>query len=335
MHRSLQLRSIFAAVLSAFFFVQSTGAADLPPMLARGMMLPPPGRMAPFPVHGQARPAPLPAKVVKPTGEPWIRSAAVVMRWVTEQLTAPTPAPVVEAAPAPEALRAFSSAARNEVAAMASLPAPEPPADRMLIAMEGRRVIASGLAAQLASILQYRSDLKPLRPRFIGEWVGKGPMRARVDYLNPLGITQGEAKGFRVRLSDGYERLLPHHGLIPDSLQRELPLYFAGDSVDVEVTIRNTGSTAMRNLSLVAVQEDHTASGEAGPALTSPVVNGVASLAPGESAVLRWRIKLSSGGREAVNFEQTHLRVLGKYPAGGEKVLLDEAQAGIVDPPGL
>ena len=39
------------------------------------------------------------------------------------------------------------------------------------------------------------------------------------------------------------------------------------------------------------------------------------------------------GGREAVNFEQTHLRVLSKDPAGAEKVLLDKTQAGIVDPP--
>ena len=41
-----------------------------------------------------------------------------------------------------------------------------------------RRVIASGLAAQLASLLQYRSELKPLRQRFVGEWVGQGQARA-------------------------------------------------------------------------------------------------------------------------------------------------------------
>ena len=56
--------------------------------------------------------------------------------------------------------------------------------------------------------------------------------------------------------------------------------------------------------------------------------------APGATAVLRWRIKLSTIAREAVNFEQTHLRVLSKDPSGSEKVLLDQAQAGIVDPPG-
>jgi hypothetical protein len=64
------------------------------------------------------------------------------------------------------------------------------------------------------------------------------------------------------------------------------------------------------------------------------MINGVASIAPGATAVLRWRIKLSTIAREAVNFEQTHLRVLGKDPAGSEKVLLDQSQAGIVDPPG-
>mgnify|MGYP001560474832 FL=1 len=332
MRRSL--RSTLSAVLCAAFFAQSTGAADLAPILARGMMLPPPGRAAPFPMPGSIKPATPPARSIKPAGEPWLASAVIVARWLTERLTAPAPIAVVETGPTPEALASFSAAASNEVAAIASLPAPEPPADRMLISMEGRRVIASGLAAQLSSLLQYRSELKPLRPRFVGEWVGKGPVRARVDYMNPFGVTQGEAKGFRVKLSNGYERLLPNRGAIPNALMRELPLYFAGDSVDVEVTILNTGSTPMTGLRVVAVQEEFEASGAPGAPLTSPVINGVASIAPGATAVLRWRIKLSAIAREAVNFEQTHLRVLGKDPAGGEKVMLDQAQAGIVDPPG-
>lgn len=330
--RRSPLRSMLTAALSAAFFAQSTGAADLAPMFARGMMLPPPGRMAPMPMPRPAQPAP--EKSVKPAGEPWLASAAVVARWVSARLTEFVPA---EAAPMPdpEALEAFSAAAATEVAAVASLPSPEPPADRMLISMEGRRVLASGLAAQLASILQYRTELKPLRPRFVGEWVGKGQARARVDYLNPIGVTRGEAKGFRVILSDGYERLLPNRNPIPNSLMRELPLYFAGDSVDVEVTILNTGSTPLTDLSVASVQEEHTASGEAGTPIGGSVVKSVASIAPGATAVLRWRIKLGAIAREAVNFEQTHLKVLGKDPAGGQKVLLDETQAGIVDPPSL
>ena len=153
-------------------------------------------------------------------------------------------------------------------------------------------------------------------------------------WMRPFGVTQGEAKGFRVRLSDGYERLLPHRGPIPNALMRELPLYFAGDSVDMEVTVLNTGSTPLTNLSVVSVQEEFEASGLPGAPLSSPMINSVASIAPGATAVLRWRVKLSTVAREAVNFEQTHLRVLGKDPAGGEKVLLDQSQAGIIDPPG-
>lgn len=331
MRRALRVRSLFSAALCAAFLVQSTGAADLAPMLARGMMLPPPGRMAPFPSPGP-KPAAVPARPARPAGEPWLVSAKVVALWIKVRLAAAAEeysAAKAEAAPSPEALASFAAAASNEIAAVASLPAPEPPADRMLIAMEGRRVLASGLAAQLASILQYRTELKPMRPRFVGEWVGKGPVRARVDYMRPLGVTRGEAKGFRVLLSDGYERLLPSRGAIPPSLMRELPLYFAGDTVDVEVTVLNTGSAPLENLSVVSVQEDHTASGDAGAPLGASVLKGIAALAPGATAVLRWRIKLSSGGREAVNFEQTHLTVLE-----GDKVLLDQAQAGIVDPPG-
>lgn len=322
------MRRTLAAALCAVFLVQSTGAADLAPALARGMMLPPPGRMAPMPPAGAVRPA-------KPAGESWFASARVVARWTRERIEAVVAVPAaVEEMPSAEALAALAAIARNQAVAVASLPAPEPPADRMLIAMEGRRVLASGLAAQISSILRYRSDLLPIRPSFIGRWVGKGDIRARVDYLKPLGVTRGEAKGFRVKLADGYERLLPNRGAIPESLMRELPLYFAGDSVDLEVRLRNDGPEALTDLRLAAVQEDHTASGAPGAPLSSPVLKTVASLAPGQTVVLRWRIKLSSEGREAVNFEQTHLRVLGKDPAGGEKVHLDEAQAGIVDPPG-
>lgn len=323
-------RSLLAAAVCASFLVQSTGAADLAPVLARGMMLPPPGRMAPLPMPA------LPAKrSVKPAGEPWLVSAAVVARWVEERLTAALAAPAAVETPASaEALAGFAAAAAGEVSAMAALPAPEPPADRMLIAMEGRRVIASGLSAQLASLREYRADLKPLRPRFTGEWVGRGPVRARVDYLNPFGVTEGEAKGFRVKLADGYERLLPSRGRIPESLMREIPLYFAGDSVDVEVSLRNDGTRALTDLTLASVQEEHDASGAPGVPVASPVLKPVARLEPGETAVLRWRIKLSPGGRDAVNFEQTHLRVTSEDAAGSPKVLLDEAQAGIVDPPG-
>jgi len=329
--RRSPLRSLLSAAFCAAFFVSSTGAADLAPMFARGMMLPPPGRMAPLPMP---MPKPAPEKTVKPAGEPWLVSAQIVAAWVTERLTALTPAETASL-PEPEALEAYSNAAATEVAALSSLSAPQPPADRMLISMEGRRVLASGLSAQLASILQYRTELKPLRPRFVGEWVGKGQARARVDYMNPVGITRGEAKGFRVMLSDGFERLLPNRRPIPNSLMRELPLYFAGDSVDVEVTILNTGSTPLTELTVSSVQEEHTASGDAGTPIGGPVVKSVAAIAPGATAVLRWRIKLGSVAREAVNFEQTHLTVLGKDPAGGQKVLLDQNQAGIVDPPAL
>ena len=325
-------RSLVASVLSVCFLVQSTGAADLAPFMARGMIPPPPGRLAPLPAPRPERPA---KKAMKPAGEPWLVSAAVVAGWVSERVSAALAARTApETGPSAGELAAFSAAARNEMSALADLPAPGPPADRMLITMEGRRVLAAGLAAQVSSILPYRSELMPVRPRFTGDWVGAGPVRARVDYMEPLGITRGEAKGFRVTLADGFDRLLPARGAIPGSLMAERPLYFAGDAVEVEVLIRNDGASTLTDLRVSAVQEDHTASGAPGAPLASPVNRNLASLAPGETAILRWRIKLASSGREAVNFEQTHLKVLAKDPSGGEKVVLDEAQAGIVDPPG-
>lgn len=322
------LRPSFSALLCAAFFVQTTGAADLAPVLARGMMLPPPGRMLAMPAPARLAPAP------KPAGQSWLVSAKIVTAWVTERVEESLrPAPVDES-PSPEALATLASIARTQAAVVAAAPAPEPPSDRMLIAMEGRRLLAAGIAAQLSALFQYRSELKPIRPRFTGDWVSGGAVRARVDYLAPVGMTQGEAKGFRVTLSDGYRRLLPNKGAIPEQLMRELPLYFAGDSVDVEVTVVNAGRETLTDLSVVSVQEDFTVSGAPGAPTSAPAIKNIASLAPGASAVVRWRVKLSSEAREAVNFEQTHLRVLGKDPAGGEKVILDKTQAGLIDPPG-
>jgi hypothetical protein len=121
-------RSVLAAVLCACFLVRSTGAADFAPVLARGMMLPPPGRMAPQPTPAPAQPA---KRSVKPEREPWLASAAVVARWAGERLSAALAAPAaVEERPSDESLASYSFAAANELAAVASLPAPEPPADR-------------------------------------------------------------------------------------------------------------------------------------------------------------------------------------------------------------
>ncbi len=322
------LRPAFSALLCASLLAQSVGAADLAPALMRGAMLPPPARLAPPPSQ-VIKPAPAP----KPAGEPWLASARVVAAWAYRRI-AESLEPSSEA-PSPEALAAYARIARTESVVVSALPAPEPPIDRMLIAMEGRRLLAAGLAAQISSLLPYRSELKPMRPRFTGEWVGEGPVKVRVDYLNPLGMTEGEAKGFRVRLSDGYSRLIPNRGAIPAQLMRELPLYFAGDVVTVEISVRNDGSEPLTGLSLTARQEDFEASGAAGRPSSAAFERALGSLAPGETAVLSWRVRLSSETRSAVNFEQTHVRVLSKDPAGAEKVLLDKNQAGIVDPPQL
>lgn len=323
MRRSL--RPAFSALLCAAFFAQSVGAADLAPALMRGAIMPPPGLMAPLPPAAVLRVAAKP--VPKPAGESWIASARIVSAWAYRRaLEKLEPA---EEAPSPEALAAYGRIARTEAIVMASAPAPEPPADRMLISMEGRRLLAAGLAAQISSLLPYRTELKPMRPRFDGEWVGEGPVKARVDYINPLGMTSGEAKGFRVRMADGFSRLIPNRGTIPAQLMRELPLYFAGDLIEVEIAVRNDSTEPMNGVTVNAVQEDFEASGVAGAPSSAPFTASIERLAPGETATLKWRLRLSTSGAAAVNFEQTHVSV-----KSGGKTLLDQAQAGIVDPPG-
>lgn len=331
------LRSLFAVATCAAFFVQTTGAADFAPALARGAVLPPPAMLGAAMARPGASLVPHAAlRAPRPAGQSWLASAKIVSDWSLSALE--------DAAVALDAWLSGAPEAGSDGAALLSglvagdLPhdpgaVGDPSRDRMLIAMQGQRILASGITAQLASLLEYRTELRPYSARFTGEWTGSGAARARVDYLSPFGVTKGEKSGYRIKLADGYERLLHMKTAVPETLMKEVPLYFSGDTVEIQTTVRNEGPAALTGLRLVATQEDFVAAGGAGAPIASPVELSLPDLAPGGQTSVRWKIKLSSTGEAAVNFEQTHLRVLGKDPAGGEKVILDEAQAGVVDPP--
>lgn len=328
------LRSLSTVALSFAFLAQSVGAADLAPALARGAVTPPALAGAAFRPGASLVPR-AGLRAPRPAGEPWLASAAVVSRWT---LSALEDAAVrldawLTSAPAEEDMTALPRALVGGDLPRDPGAVGDPSRDRMMIAMAGQRLLAAGISAQLASLLEYKTELSPIAPRFVGAWTGKGDARVRVDYMRPFGLTKGEAKGYRVTLADGYTRLLRVPGVVPEALMKEVPLYFSGDSVVIEAAIRNESAAPMTGLRLVATQEDFRADGLAG-APTSPATEiALPDIAPGATASVRWKVKLSSDGEAAVNFEQTHLRVLGKDPAGGEKVILDEAQAGVVDPP--
>ena len=320
------LRTLFSAAMCAALMTQTTGAADLVPALARGMMPPPPGLLAPHP-GAILRQAPAPKPAPARQGERWIDSAKVVARWTFTQADN-----LLRGGPAPEAVPAAAAPAETAFAPESAV-AEQPPHDRMLIRMGGMRVLAAGGEARLADLKTFRSELKPYRAAYRAAPVSGGGLTARVSYLKPFGVTIGDADGFLVKLTGGIERYLPRKGGVPEALRREFPVYFAHDVVEVELTLRNDGTETIPGLRLAAVQETYSHDALAGKPLSAPEIILTGALEPGQARVVRWKVKLGDEGTEVVNFEQTHLVAYSRDASGLEKLLLDKPQAGVIDPP--
>ncbi len=326
-----QLRRAVAVLSILALSAQATGAAEIAglmgPAAARMALMPPPGRFAPAPAA-----APKPA--APPADRSWSRDAAAVGAWLGGLFQAALdahfgPAPL---APAPLAAPAFP----DEPAYLSALPtAPPPharPVDRMLI-RGGTGVI--GAYGQMDSFVSvHRRVLVPYKDRFTGYWSRGDGLSARVDYLAPWGINRADATGFTMLFPGQDPHRIDAPGGVPPLLRREHPIYFAGDTVTVELTLRNDGSTPLRGLFVESAQEGLMLNGGAGPKLDAGSTTSVPELAPGATATVRWTIAMSRRGTAAVNFEQTAVRVTGGAGEDGkDKVYLNVHQAGIVDPP--
>lgn len=311
-------RRAIAAAVFLLFSARTTGAADLAVALspaARGAMTPMPGRWAPRPGSQDLRPG----RATPPPAEPrtpWTERA----RDLASYLFFGEPALAARVAVPP----------RQEAPTPTAVAAPTPPPDRMLINMGGLRLLAAG--PEIQSYYESRrlgSEMRPLRPRLKGEWLEAGDLRARVDYLNPIGVNRGEAEGFRITF-DGKDWFFSRvRDGVPAILRgRETGIYFTGQAVGMETLLENRGETPL-TVRLSAAQEALAETGRAGAVLSAPYVTTV-TIPPGGRKGVRWSRVLRGGTRVGVaSFEQTHLRVSGEDGA----VLLDAPQANIVDPP--
>lgn len=318
MNRSASRLCAAAAALA--LLTQATGAADLPAALVHppGAFPPPAARLAAVP----ARPAPAASPSSSGPGAlaRWLESARIVADYFlaapeTPAAAAPRPEPVAQAEPAPAASEA-------------------PPADRMLIRMAPGESVEAVLSAGRDFSSRPASAVSrpfPTAAAHSEPWVGRGGLRGQVTYARPHGVVIGRPDGFHAVFADGSRHFAPEAEM-PRALQREFAVYFHGEQIEVSMELVNKTGRALTDVRLEAVQETFRPVGTEGRRLAPPAELLVArELAPGAKAVARWVVSLGTDGAEAVNLEQTHVRVTA---AGQAAALIDEPQAGVIDPPG-
>ena len=330
-----------AAFLIPTFLVQSTGAADLaflapvraPVFLSAPLHMPPPSRDA-SPVKEAAAP-----RVVSPDQGLWgalrDRIAPTVNaweNWLEQPMDLPDPAAWLASfvREEPQPLLTFPA-----VSVPDSLPAPEavpaPVQDRMLIDNHDFDMIAFGQDAR-----QWRGGLsvthEVVAPRLEGSWRQANGLRFRINYLKPEGYFTAGPAGIEVTEGSRVLRIRRDVRWNP-AYWRTYALYHEGDVVDYEIELENLTGRDLENLLVFSNQEGFNYSGGMGRLLGQVQLSTLKSLAAGGRAVLLGQTRLSGFDAAQSNFEQTHLTVDTEDARTGRTRLVDDPQAGVVDPP--
>jgi hypothetical protein len=336
---------LVAAATALALCVQSTGAASIP-----AAMLPSAGTFPPSAARFGASPAArlalssASAKKAEraPAGPSWLESAKIVSDFVLDRARE-----ALDPAPPPAALPAEEESARIE-AAPVPISAPvvpeavitplnpgvDSPRDRMMVVMEpGRRVEAvidnNFRAMPHLNMTNFR--LQKTIPPFREKAIESNGVRARLSYLGAHGTVLGGPAGWTISYPGETPYLAPAPRL-PAAYQRNFPIYFSTEEIEISVTVENRSGRTLTGVRLEAVQEIFFPSGTEGTRILPPkTVPVAASLAPGEKAVVHWRTRLMGPADKPMNDEQTHVRILAD---GQAAPLLDAPQAGVVDPPG-
>lgn len=314
------------------FLAQATGAASLPAVMIAppGAFMPPGARLGAIPKAAAAKTAP------RAAGESWLDSARVVARFLYE-LTRETPPAARPSLPAPRAEAVPPTIPETAV----EMPAPvvEAPArDRMLIAMApGERlegVIGRGdtdFSTPPSSALRVAAPM-PTLPAFHERRFEQAGLSAQVSYLNPHGVVHGFSDGYVAVFADGMKRYVAEK--LQPAFQREFPIYWHGEQIEVELTLVNRTGHPLRGVRVSAVQETFRPVGGEGMRLSPPAELTVPGVIPaGGQAVVHWFVLLEGPSHAAVNLEQTHVTVSAGANADAAP-LLDAPQAGVIDPPG-
>lgn len=300
-----------AALALVAMLTQSTGAADL--ALTMGPAARP--LLFPAPVALKLPPAAAaPRRELAPARSHFWQDLAVVARFVWLQLEAPPPAPA-------------ATFARRPVHVEALGPALEPPPsrDRMLVVKDAMVVDVAeavrGLALPSGSVPIYRARVE-------GRWKQSGTLRYRLVYKDSYGLTWGDKTGFHFFMPG--QKAVDVKTDVPEEIYGEYPVYFHGQSVAFDIELENAGGSDLTGLRVESVQELFDRRGP-GQRSDSPLVKRVGVLKAGGKRVLHDQFFVSTVRTDGpFSLEQTHLKISS---AAGARV--DDAHAGIVDPPNL
>lgn len=209
----------------------------------------------------------------------------------------------------------------------------------------------------------FRDD--PLVSRVEGRWKELPGLRYRVVFLESTGDSWIDESGLHA-----FERYWGRKSVarrLDPRYYGRYASYMEGDAAGYDIEVENTGATPIEGLSAWTNLEEFSERGARGPAVRQPepptgadyfflicpcamlhvafserlfagpaVTNGpsrLGRLAPGARVALHRGVRIGAAVHERVNFEQLHLLLAAKAP-GGEKILADDPQAGLVDPPG-
>jgi hypothetical protein len=358
-----------ATFLIPTFLVQSTGAADLaflapvraPAALYASPRLPLPSRNA-FPIKATAAPrVVLPEQGILGALRDWIAPTVNAWDdWLAQPMDLPDPAqwlsswdrkdPTPQPAPAVNAVPA-DSAVSPEVQKLLGVSEVAP--DRMLIDHHdfdiagvwtdlpergGRPVTHEFVAPDRVPIEHHGFEItcvwpelqarQVVAPRFDGPWHQSNGLRFRINYLKPEGyytIRRNE-----VQLTEGSRTWrVPSHVTLAADYLRTYAVYYEGDLVDYEIELENLTGRDLKNLVVFSKQEGFNRRGGVGKPLDSGRLYSLKSLAAGGRAVLMGRARIAGNAAAGSGLEQTHLAM---DAADGTR-LIDDPQAGIVDPP--
>jgi hypothetical protein len=171
----------------------------------------------------------------------------------------------------------------------------------------------------------------PLVARMETLWrQGRNGLRYRINYVDVPGLSRMSDEGLRAFYSN--KEIIEPLNKAPQKYWKVYPVFYPGRSAPVEIEFYNAGQNAIDDIAVALRQETFKADGSKGQQLGPMVINGerVTGLKPGERTVVRGSFVVESDGRYRVNLSQLHLVA---WERGASKPLVNDTQAGIVDPP--
>lgn len=150
----------------------------------------------------------------------------------------------------------------------------------------------------------------------------------RIEYLFPEGVTVVGENGidFISECCTAHENIF-----LPDRYFGEYPLYFAGQTLQFRVVLKNEGRRTYRNLKVETFQEFLNPDGGKGEAMGEGNRHEwfLKKLGAGEEITLEGEFTIPLVGQSGI--DQTHLRISHFTPSDKEKgeIILEDFQAGL------